>query len=277
MSNKHIVEALLRPPVELYTATICWLSAAIIWLSPWHLMAPIQISQGVAIGCVLFGSHRAWQAYLVLRYQHLLRRVPRYRLGEDEIPVSQTHLFIGKGFLWEQQHTQRIYDIRSTEGHVYIKRSRLSIFIERKRIEWQNRVFLYALLRFITVDIPFNPFRPLPEIGGAPYVHGVGAQDEESIYLSLRSRKQHVLVIGPSGVGKTRFAQICITQDIRRKNNCVIVLDPKGDSELLLTVYQEAKAANRPFYMFHLGFPEFSCRYNFSGVVSHELLKSPPD
>ncbi|MCP4964401.1 MAG: conjugative transfer system coupling protein TraD, partial [bacterium] len=46
--------------------------------------------------------------------------------------------------------------------------------------------------------------------------------------------------------------------------------DPKGDAGLLRRVYAEAKRAGRAkeFYMFHLGFPEVSARYNAIGNFS---------
>jgi hypothetical protein len=45
-------------------------------------------------------------------------------------------------------------------------------------------------------------------------------------------------VLGTTRVGKTRLAELFITQDIRRQNTAgehevVIVFDPKGDADLL--------------------------------------------
>ena len=50
----------------------------------------------------------------------------------------------------------------------------------------------------------------------------------------------------------------------------MIVFDPKGDAGLLRRVYAEAKRAGRArdFYMFHLGFPQVSARYNAIGNFS---------
>ena len=42
------------------------------------------------------------------------------------------------------------------------------------------------------------------------------------------------MVVGLPGMGKTRFAELLISQDIRR-GDVVIVLDPKGDADLLQT------------------------------------------
>ena len=54
----------------------------------------------------------------------------------------------------------------------------------------------------------------------------------------------HTLVLGTTRVGKTRLAEVLITQDIRR-GDVVIVFDPKGDADLLRRVYAEAKHAGR--------------------------------
>jgi conjugative coupling factor TraD (TOL family) len=87
--------------------------------------------------------------------------------------------------------------------------------------------------------------------------------------MDLGERVGHTLVLGTTRVGKTRLAELLITQDIRR-GDVVIVFDPKGDADLLRRIYAEAKRAGRldDFYLFHLGFPELSARYNAIGNFS---------
>ncbi|MCG5526713.1 type IV secretion system DNA-binding domain-containing protein, partial [Ectothiorhodospira haloalkaliphila] len=103
---------------------------------------------------------------------------------------------------------------------------------------------------------------PLPPVGGKPALHGV-EPDEAAVYMDLGERVGHTLVLGTTRVGKTRLAEILITQDIRR-GDVVIVFDPKGDADLLRRMYAECKRAGREqqFYMFHLGHPDISARYN---------------
>ena len=62
--------------------------------------------------------------------------------------------------------------------------------------------------------------------------------------MDIGERVGHTLVLGTTRVGKTRLAEILITQDIRR-GDVVIVFDPKGDAGLLRRVYAEAKRAGR--------------------------------
>ena len=119
--------------------------------------------------------------------------------------------------------------------------------------------------------MPFNPVRPLPPVGGLPRLHGI-EPEEVDVSLPLGDRVGHSLVLGTTRVGKTRLAELFVTQDIRRMNaagehEVVIVIDPKGDADLLKRMYVEARRAGREgeFYVFHLGWPEISARYNAVG------------
>lgn len=91
----------------------------------------------------------------------------------------------------------------------------------------------------------------------------------------LGERVGHMLVMGTTRVGKTRLAELMITQDIRRRNasgefEVVIVFDPKGDADLLRRMYAESHRAGRQdnFWVFHLGWPDISARYNAVGRFS---------
>ena len=105
-------------------------------------------------------------------------------------------------------------------------------------------------------------------ISGDPAIHGVEPA-ENNVWMNLSERVGHTLVLGTTRVGKTRLAELLIAQDIRR-GEVVIVFDPKGDIDLLRRVYAEAKRAGREdaFFMFHLGHPEVSARYNPVGSFS---------
>jgi conjugative coupling factor TraD (TOL family) len=114
----------------------------------------------------------------------------------------------------------------------------------------------------------WNPLRALPAVGGTPALHAVELK-EQDVWMDLSERVGHTLVLGTTRVGKTRLAEILISQDIRR-GDVVIVFDPKGDADLLRRMYAEARRAGRAdqFYLFHLGFPRISARYNAIGSFS---------
>jgi len=266
--SRHPVEALLRPPVELWSALVAFATAAIAVLAPWALMMPPGVAYAAATVLTALGILRCRQAWRVLRYQRNLRRLPTYRLRADQIPVSRHRLFLGKGFRWTQKHTQRLRDTLRPEVQRYVQPGRLYDWARRKEVAWESRPLLKWLAAALRRRSWWNPLRPLPPLGGKPALHAV-EPEEQPVWMDLGERVGHLLVLGTTRVGKTRLAELLITQDVRR-GDVVIVFDPKGDADLLRRVYAEAKRAGRArdFYLFHLGHPQLSARYNAIGSFS---------
>lgn len=266
--SAYPIEALLRPPVELWSMSVAFAAGVIAFLAPWALMMPPGIATTTG-GCLfLFGGIRARQAWQVLRYQRNMRRLPSYRLPADRMPVSQHKLFLGKGFRWTQQHTQRLRDTLKPDAQRYVQPGMLYRWARQKEVAWECKPLLSLLAKGLRSRSKLNPFAPLPDVGGKPALHAVEPH-EQPVWMDLGERVGHTLVLGTTRVGKTRLAEVLITQDIRR-GDVVIVFDPKGDADLLRRIYAEAKRAGRldDFYLFHLGFPEISARYNAIGNFS---------
>ncbi len=258
----------MRPPVELWSMGVSFGAGVIAFLAPWALMMPPGVAYLAGACLFLFAGVRARQAWRVLRYQRNMRRLPDYRLRADKIPVSQHKLFLGKGFRWTQQHTQRLRDTLRPEVRRYVQPGRPYRWARQKEVSWERMPFLSLAARGLRSRSRWNPVAPLPAVGGKPALHAVEPK-EEPVWMDIGERVGHTLVLGTTRVGKTRLAELLITQDIRR-GDVVIVFDPKGDADLLRRVYAEAKRAGRlaDFYVFHLGFPEISARYNAIGNFS---------
>lgn len=272
MASSQPVEVLLRPPVELYTVAVCAGAAALCLVAPWSLALSPVIGIGGAAAFSAFGAIRLREARVILRYRRNIRRLPRYVMTSREVPVSQQRLFIGRGFLWEQKHTHRLMQTYRPEFRRYVEPPLAYQFARRleERLEFAPNP-LSRIADLTRWDVRFNPVRPLPPVGGMPRLHGI-EPEEVDVSLPLGERVGHSLVLGTTRVGKTRLAELFITQDIRRRNaqgehEVVIVFDPKGDADLLKRMYVEAKRARRDgeFYIFHLGWPEISARYNAVG------------
>lgn len=261
----HSLEALLRPPLEWYSALISSVSAGILYAYNDQFLLPANIASSGAVGLLLFSAVRFMQGCRVWRYQRNLKRLPKYAMTSQQLPVDKKHLFLGRGFLWLPTHTQRLRDLDLPYNLHYREPSKLYQWVREHEIRWINSGLLKSLVPWLRSDSWLNPFRPLPDIGGQPCLHGVSTE-EQDIWISLTERAGHTVVIGTTGVGKTRFAEILIGQDIRR-GDVVIVLDPKGDADLLKRILIEAKACGREedVLIMHLGFPEFSARYNAIG------------
>lgn len=300
MADSFTIEALLRPAVELYTACVCGAAALLCIFAPWAFALTPLFGAVSAFGFLILGYVRLRQALVVLRYRRNIRRLPHYTMTSKDMPVSNERLFIGKGFRWTQKHTQRLMDTYLPKYAEYVEPT--SIYSLARRIE-ERLEFAPFPLRLLTKatswNVAINPVRPLPPVGGLPRLHGIEPH-EIDVSLPLGERVGHSLVLGTTRVGKTRLAELFITQDIRRTRSrsrrrvqmgrrvqpvhrsqrtaaqneemnldreVVIVFDPKGDADLLKRMYIECMRAGRldEFYVFHLGWPDYSARYNAVG------------
>jgi conjugative coupling factor TraD (TOL family) len=273
-SDNDTVEVLLRPAVELYSVVICLAAAFLCVAAPWAMALNPIIGVICALLFLILAVVRAAQAHTILRYRRNIRRLPRYVMTSREVPVSTSRLFVGKGFRWTARHTHRLMQTYRPMFQKYVEPSASYLAARNvaQRLETAPR-WMQPLAAALNWDSALNPVRPLPPVGGYPRIHGIEPKEVE-VSLPLSERGGHTLVVGTTGVGKTRLAELFVTQDIRRKVNgqfeVVIAFDPKGDADFLKRMYVEAKRVGREgeFYVFHLGWPDTSARYNAVGRFS---------
>ena len=86
-------------------------------------------------------------------------------------------------------------------------------------ILWENKPFLKSIAKKFESQSIFNPVRPLPDVGGNPILHGVELS-EKNVFMNMSERVGHTLVLGTTRVGKTRFLEIQVTQDIEFLLSC---------------------------------------------------------
>ena len=141
--------------------------------------------------------------------------------------MSPSRLFLGRGFRWTPLHTQRLADTRDPEARRYLEPGRLDRWARKREATWERRPGLRHLARLLATRAWWNPLAPWPPVGGDPALHGV-EPEEGPVTMPLSDRVGHTLVLGTTRVGKTRLAEVLITQDIHR-GEIVIVFDPKGD------------------------------------------------
>ncbi len=260
MTNDFPLANVYRLPYEFASAAVAILAAFAVLRAPeWFFLSP-SLGFFSACGLVLLAAARLTQGQAIRRYWSHLRRLPRYEIGAEEIPASRDELFIGRGFRWTAAHTQRRHLV------VFREKERPGLLgpgpLTRWTREFERRHPAHWLADLTRRVSPLNPVAPLPPVGGDPTLHGV-EPDEQDVWAPLADLFGHMIVVGTTRVGKTRLAEVLIAQDIRR-GDVVIVFDPKGDKDLLLRVYAEAVRAGREkdFFLFHLGFPGISARYN---------------
>lgn len=254
----------LRPAFEFFPAAVLGGTALALWLDAASLI-PMMPGVASTMACVFaaLAAWRTWQGLRILRYRSNLRQLPRYVLDAESIPVSKTKLFLGRGFRWDQRHSQRLIETLDPAKRRWLDPGALYRAARALELAAEHRPWLEPLARLTRADRRWNPLRPLPPVGGNSCLHGVGLEDEGDIWMDLGDRVAHTLVLGTTRVGKTRLAELLVAQDIRR-GETVIVFDPKGDLDLLRRMYAECKRTGRleQLQIFHLGYPDFSARYN---------------
>jgi conjugal transfer pilus assembly protein TraD len=247
-----------RSPVEFVSVVVSVVAAFTLLLLGHFLGVDRWIIILASLALIILAVWRFRQGLGILRFHRSLRWLPRYSVRSEELPQSSKEMFLGMGFWWTQKHTQRLYLARLPINRHLRARS--------DRYEWARQFArdkpTHWLTALLNKETPWNPVAPLPPVGGDPAIHGI-EPDEGEIWSSRSEKVGHTLVLGTTRVGKTRLAELLITQDIRA-GNVVIVFDPKGDVTLLKRMYAEACRAGRQndFYFFHLGYPEMSDRYS---------------
>ncbi|MRV70564.1 conjugative transfer system coupling protein TraD [Duganella sp. FT92W] len=150
------------------------------------------------------------------------------------------YVFLGYGFEWKPQHSQRLYELVKVDYREYTVSP------------WLARALGYVI----------DP-QPDAEIG-MPFIHGV-EPDETPLYRPLQNFEGGTLVVGSTQTGKGVAFGSLITQSIKR-GDVVIIIDPKNSKRLKLIVEQACRDYRRPgtFLWFHPAFPETGVRLDFT-------------
>lgn len=250
---KYPVEALLRAPVELWSAIVSFTMSSVLLCFGRELLLPQSFTYITATLLGGLGCYRLVGALYILTYQVNLTHSLPWSLSLSAIPKRSGYLYLGSGFRWTHRHTQRLKDTELPESQKYLDQKWLSTT--------RNVLRLFSKL-------PLTKSVKDLSISGNTRIHGVELR-RRKVFLNSQDRVGHTLVVGTTRVGKTRLAELLIAQDIQM-GEVVLVFDPKGDVDLLHRVYTEAKRSRRLDHLrvFHLGHPEISCRYNAIGRFS---------
>lgn len=147
-------------------------------------------------------------------------------------------LWLGIGFDWQPQHTQRLYEMKKIDPSVFYPP------------EW-----------FVKLNAKIHGKMPAQVTNvGAPWIHGV-EPNKGDVTVPFSNFLGHTIIFGTTGAGKTKLFELLMTQSIHR-GDVVIMLDPKGDKDIARRAKIESERAGRRFVYVHLGFPDKSCRFD---------------
>ena len=97
--------------------------------------------------------------------------------------------------------------------------------------------------------------------GGYPALHAVGRKRERPLVLPWSELVGHVLIGGTTRSGKTRLLELIVSEAIRGPGT-VIIIDPKGDAELLSRTAAECYRMGREFAFFSPAHADQSASFN---------------
>jgi hypothetical protein len=190
-----------------------------------YLLVREDIYYGIVIGISLITLKTLYRLILRRRGVTSLAFSKALYYSLENSKPDIKNVFIGKGYVWENKHVQALYELSRVKS--------LKKYFDTRKT------------------------------AGNPSIHGVGIEDEISITLPTSSLSLHTAIIGGTGSGKTRLLESLATQAVMR-GEPVIVIDPKGDGDLVNRLYDTCKRYGREddWQFFSLSHPKHSQTYN---------------
>lgn len=140
---------------------------------------------------------------------------------QKKVKENPTKLWFGNGFQWTGEQTQKMIDIYDSK--------------------------------------PEKTLPPEATKDGYHWLHALG--DHKDMLIDISTFDSHTLIVGTTGSGKTRLADVLLAQLIAREE-VVIILDPKGDKDMSNNAQKTCAELGQPerYAYFHPAFAEKSVR-----------------
>jgi len=133
-----------------------------------------------------------------------LKRIDKIEIKKEDLPVFEDSIYLGEGFIWEQRHAKYVYEKMKDD---------LTKTLAQVKVNQDT------------------------DLGGVNF-HAIET-NRKDIIIPKREFSGHCCIIATTRAGKTTLLRNIATQLIRAKEE-VIIVDPKGDFDLLNTCFEEA-------------------------------------
>lgn len=207
-------EGLLRPIGEWHVVISC-LGAGFLSIFAYEYLFMSKTLAYFSAAFFLFTAVIYFNDGMKLRtYQRNIKRLRHYEIAPSDIPYSSRYVLLGRGFRWLPIHTQRLRDTGKAVNKTYLSDSGLFTKVRKFCLKNADVPNLRWIVKIFDSNSVWNPFRPLPDIGGNPAIHGIEPNEDEHLFRNSE-REGHTGIFGTTGVGKTRLAELFIASDIR--------------------------------------------------------------
>ena len=287
-------EQIYRPVYELHIS-MAWLAGAFVsYFCNYFIYIDsgrINVMQsGICIVMALLFFFKGFGLY---RMQCRLLGTPLEFIGlkdfikKVEKNIKKDEFYLGQGFTWSPLHTRECTEILKLDWVALSKQRTLYEFVQTKKkaiskqlkeVKGEGLKKFFLKVKAFVVAL-FSPLAEKHEMG-QKWIHGLNEETRE-INVPASWFNGHLLILGTTGSGKTRLADLLCTQCIMR-GEALVIIDPKGDREMLTN----AKNATRQyrdhiiettghdpgpnFFYFHPADPEHSARINFLANSSRD-------
>ena len=190
-------------------------------------------------------------------------------------------LFVMAWLRWRSWRRPASWSMKTTELHIESSRGRLPRFLALEfhsylRWAWAKRLyadkgiligrgFRWGPDHTQALEDHLQGGQALPVgrdvRGGHPALHAVGKKMERPLVLPWSELVGHVLIGGTTRSGKTRLLELIVSEAIRGPGT-VIIIDPKGDAELLVRTAAECYRMGRKFAFFSPAHADYSASFN---------------
>lgn len=237
--NDRKMDVFWRRPYELYSG-FAWLCGAIVTaLYGVYGDFGFRFLFLATFPMLMFALLRFYHAHKLLRFKTGLQTQPDLHIDLEWLVREQQknpdRYYIGHGFVWSQDHTQKLKDYLSRDESLF------------KVPAWYFN--LMKLFGFTNSNPESHP----------TVCHGMAK--ERPIFLPVKTLYNHRGIIGSSGSGKGLYQRILIVLAIIRNEAC-FNMDPKTDNAIVDVAYGTMKLMGREnaFYYFSPSYPNSSVR-----------------
>lgn len=223
-------------------------------------------------------AHQVWERRLMLFGSNLL--FMSMDDFNDRVDANPEGLYLGEGWEWTPDHTQWVYDlmrenvadlappgwyvsiynkikctnfvIHSEEDEVRVQQQRIDALREAKKEAAKRNIPVTEVMKTRHVST-HERYR------GLAWIHGMSLS--RPIYFPVVDTKGNTLIAGTTRSGKTVLYR-ALTRQLIRRGECLVVIDPKGDLDLLNIMLEGCYEEDRmeDFVFFHPAFPEYCHR-----------------
>ena len=193
-----------RPNYELKAA--CWWGAGALGYAAYAGIGsfPAGPLLWMAAGCAAMGTRMAIPGFRLMKTQLRLVGHPLATATFEDLkklcsdPAHRSDMWLGRGFLWQPRHTQKIYDIL-----------RINYQETEEAVLGSARKWLYLKKHPELILHPVEAHRRFEEESksiqkkGQSWIHGVG-EEETDLFQPLSHSEGHTLIIGTTGAGKAQ-------------------------------------------------------------------------